>query len=98
MTLCIGQGQRCPLKILYMQIIFFHERRVQGTTLSGSKSRISITSSELVLLNDVKKRRRKKLGRILRLLWKAFRKGAEFIFAIGFIAKLILVILNHLGW
>lgn len=48
--------------------------RVQGTWLSGSKSHCSISSKEVVLLNDGKKRRHFKIGAIFKSIGKMLLK------------------------
>ena len=84
---------------VYMtKFIFFRERRVQGTRLSGSKSRCSITSIEGFLLIDGKKRRRGRFVAFLKRFWPILRKVIDFIFALGFIAKLLLLIASWFGW
>lgn len=81
-----------------MRKIIFHEMRVQGTWLSGSKSRCSISSREVVLLNDGKKRSRKRLGTIFKSIGKWVLKIMEFILALGTIVEFALFIKNWLGW
>ena len=81
-----------------MKKIIFHETRVQGTWRSGSKSRCSISSREVVLLNDGKKRSRRRLGTIFKSIGKAVLNIAKVIIAFGTIAKLTLFIINWLGW
>ena len=80
------------------RFIFYHEEQRQGFWFLGSKSRCSISSRRVVLLNNGKKRGRKRLGPIFKGLWKMFRKCVAFILALGFIAKLALLILSWLGW
>ena len=80
------------------KFIFYHEEHKLDFKLHGSKSRCSISSRRVVLLNNGKKRGRRKLGPFFKGLWKMFRKCVEFILALGFIAKLALLILSWLGW
>lgn len=78
--------------------ILNHEEQKLGFELHGSESRCSISSRRVVLFNNGKKRGRRRLGPIFKSLWKMFRKCVEFILALGFIAKLALLILSWLGW
>lgn len=84
--------------IIMRKFIFYHEEQRLSFRLLGSKSRCSISSRRVVLLNNGKKKGRKRLGPIFKSLWKTFRKCVEFVLALGFIAKLALFILNWLGW
>jgi hypothetical protein len=81
-----------------LKIILYHEEQRQGFWLLGSKSRCSISSRRVVLLNNGKKRGRRRIGPIFKSFWKIFRKCVEFILALGFIAKLALLVLSWLGW
>lgn len=81
-----------------MKKIIFHETQVQGTWLSGSKSRCSISSREVVLLNDGKKRSRRKLGAIFKSIGKVALKVVEVILALATLAEFISLIMNWLGW
>lgn len=81
-----------------MRKIIFRETRVQGTWLSGSKSRCSISSTEKVLLIDGKKRSRKRLGAIFKSIGKVLKTVAKVIIAIGAIAELALAIKNLFVW
>ena len=82
-----------------MTKITIREKRVQGTWLSGSKSRCSISSSERVLLIvDGKKRKRSKIGAIFKRIGKVLLKTIEFVVALSPFVKLALFILNLLGW
>ena len=58
------------IKRVYMTKFTFREMRVQGTWLSGSKSRCSISRTERVLSVDVKKRKHPKIGAIFKKIWK----------------------------
>ena len=78
-----------------MRKLIFHEMRVQGTWLSGSKSHCSISSREVVLLNDGKKRRHSKIGAIFKRIGKFVLKV---ILSLGAISELTLFILKCLGW
>ena len=77
-----------------MRKIIFHEMRVQGTWLSGSKSRCSISSREVVLLNDGKKRSRKRLDVIFKSVCKVSKWMIKFVIALGALAELALFFLN----
>ena len=81
-----------------MKKIIFHEIWVQGTWLSGSKSRCSISSRDVVLSNDGKKRSRRRLGTIFKSISKVILKIIEVILALGAIAKLALFVFEWLGW
>ena len=72
--------------------------RVQGTWLSGSKSRCSISSKEVVLLKGDKKSKPKRPGSFFKSIGKVLIKIVEVILALGTIAELALVILKWLGW
>lgn len=92
----IGHGRRCPnLNCLIMHKLIIHETRVQGTWLSGSKSRCSISSRDVVLSNDGKKKRRRRLCPIFKSVGKVILK---IIVAIGAIAELALLVVNWLCW
>ncbi len=80
------------------KFIFYHEEQRLGFRLLGSESRCSISSRRVVLLNNGKKRGRRRIGPIFKSFWKMFRKCVEFILALGFIAKLALLVLSWLGW
>lgn len=80
------------------RFIFYHEEQRLGFRLLGSESRCSISSRRVVLLNNGKKKGRKRFGAIFKSLWKTFRKCVELVLALGFIAKLALLILSWLGW
>lgn len=80
-----------------MKKIIFHETRVQGTWLSGSKSRCSISSRDIVLLDDDNKKSRKRLGAIFRSIGKIILRIIDFIRALGTFADLVLFIWNRYG-
>lgn len=80
------------------KFIFYHEEQRLGFRLLGSESRCSISSRRVVLLNNGKKKGRKRFGAIFKSLWKTFRKCVELVLALGFIAKLALLVLSWLGW
>ena len=77
-----------------MKKIIFRETQVQGTWLSGSKSRCSISSTEKVVEVEEKKRKRLKIGAIFKSVGKWLLKVADVIVAIGSIAGLISFILS----
>lgn len=81
-----------------MKKITILETRVEDTWLSGSKSRCSISSRKVVLLNDGKKRGRRRLGAIFKSICKVALKTVEVIIAIGALAELALLIIAWLGW
>ncbi len=81
-----------------MTRLIIREKRVQGTWLSGSKSRCSISSRIVVLLNDGKKRSRRRLGAIFKSICKVALKAVEVIIALGALAELALLIIGWLGW
>ncbi len=72
--------------------------RIQGVRLSISRNRCSITRWKLVLFNNVKKRRRSKIGAIFKRIGKVLLKTIEFVVALSPFVKLALVFLNWLGW
>lgn len=81
-----------------MRNFIFHETRVQGTWFSGSKSHCSISSREVVLLNDGKKKRHSKIGAIFknigRLLFKLFIAVSS-----GLIVEILVSFIRaFLGW
>ena len=77
-----------------MPKIIFRETRVQGTWLSGSKSRCSISSTEMVVEVEEKKRTHLKIGAIFKRVGKWLPKAADVIVAVGSIAGLISFILS----
>lgn len=77
------------------KIIFYHEELKLGFRLPGSKSRCSISSRSVVLLNDGKKRGPKRPGQIFKSIGKVLLKVIEIFLAIGTLAELMLFILNH---
>lgn len=81
-----------------MTIIIIREKRVQGTWLSGSKSRCSISSIERVLLIDGKKRRRSKIGAIFKKIWKGILIMVEIVLALDSLLDFASVIMNWLAW
>lgn len=82
------------IKRVYMTKFIIRETRVQGTWLSGSKSRCSISSTEKVVEVEEKKRKRLKIGAIFKSIGKWLPKVADVIIAIGSIAGLITFILS----
>ena len=78
--------------------LIIHETRVQGTWLSGSKSRCSISSRDVVLSNNGKKRSRRRLGAIFKSIGKVILEIIKIIVAVGAIAKLALIVIDRLGW
>lgn len=72
----------------YMYKFKFREMRVQGTWLSGSKGRWSYTSREVVLLNDEKKRSRRRLCAIFKSIGKVAKSVIDLVLALGNISKL----------
>lgn len=81
-----------------MTKIIIREKRVQGTWLSGSKSRCSISSIERVLLIDGKKRRRSKIGVIFKKIWKGILIMVEIVLALDSLLDFASVIMNWLAW
>ena len=86
------------LKNVHMTKLIIRETRVHGTWFSGSKSRCSISSKKVVLLNDGKKRSRRRLGAIFKSIGKVVLNTVKVIIALGAIAKLALFVLRWLGW
>lgn len=82
----------------YMRQFKFHEMRVQGTWLSGSKGRWSYTSREVVLLNNGKKRGRRRLGTFFKSIGKVVKSVIDFVLALGNISKLALFFMNKFNW
>lgn len=77
-----------------MTKIVIHETRVQGTWISGSRNRCSISNRKVVLLNDGKKRSRRRLGAIFKSIGKVVLKIVEVILAITTLAEFALLIKN----
>ena len=78
-----------------LKLFFYHEEQKLGFELQGSKSRCSISNRSFVLLNDGKKRSRKRLGRTFESIGKVLKTIVEVIIALGTIAELTLFILNN---
>lgn len=76
----------------------FREMRVQGTWHSGRKGRWSYSSKEVVLLNDGKKRNRRRLGSIFKSVCKVVKWILGIVLALGYIAKLALFIINKFNY
>ena len=74
--------------------IHFREMRVQGTWLSNSKNRWSYTSREVVLLNDGKKRSRRRLGAIFKSICKVGKLVIDVVLSVVDISKLALLLKN----
>ena len=81
-----------------MRKFIFHETRVQGTWRSGSKSHCSISSREVVLLNDGKKRRHSKIGAIFKSIGKQLLKLLIAIASGVIVEILVSFIMTFLGW
>ena len=96
----MGTGDVAPKQLIHVHMtkIIIHETRVQSTWLSGSKSRCSISSRKVVLLNDGKKRSRRKLGALFKSIVKVALKTVDVIIALGALAELALLIAGWLGW
>ncbi len=77
-----------------MTKFIIRETRVQGTWLSGSKSRCSISSTGKVVEIEEKKRKRLKIGAIFKRIGKWIVKASAVIVAIGSIARLITLIIS----
>lgn len=77
------------------KLIFYQEEQKLGFELHGSKSRCFISNRNFVLLNDGKKKGRKRLGKIFKSIGKVLKTIAEVIIALGTIAELTLFILNY---
>lgn len=76
------------------RFIVYHEEKKQGFGLLGSESRCSITSWKFVLLNDGKKRSRKRLDAIFKSVCKVSKWMIKFVIALGALAELALFFLN----
>ena len=76
------------------KFIFYHEEQKLGFELHGSRGRCSISNRSFVLLNDGKKKGRKRLGVIFKSIGKVLKTVAKIIIAIGAIAELVLFILK----
>lgn len=76
------------------KFIIFHEEHKLDFKLRGSKSRCSISNRSFVLLNDGKKKGRKRLGVIFKRIGKVLKTIAKVIIAIGAIAELVSSILK----
>ena len=87
-----------PIKCSIMKKNIFHEERVQGTWLLGSKSRCSISSRRVVLYNYCKVRKPLKIGALLKKIGCFCLKVFGLIRAFGKIAELATFIINRLGW
>ena len=77
-----------------MRKFIFHETRVQGTWLSNSENRCSISRTEKVLLIDEKKTKRKKTGVFFKSVRKVTKILLDLLVAVGYIAGLITFIGN----
>ena len=74
--------------------IIYHEEQKLGFELHGSRSRCSISNRRFVLLDNGKKKGRKRLGSIFKSIGKVLRMVVKVIIAIGAIAELVLFILK----
>lgn len=83
---------------VYMTKIIIRERRVQGTWLSGSKSRCSISSTERVLLIDGKKKTRPKIGAFFEKIWKSVHSIVNIVTTLDNIKDFALILMTWLGW
>ena len=81
-----------------MRIKYFHEMRVQGTWLSGSKSRCSISRKERVLLIDDKKKTHPKIGAIFKKIWEIVKTVMEVILATATLIEFVSLLLNSTIW
>ena len=78
--------------------IVYHEEQKLGFEFHGSKSRCSISSKRFVLLDNGKKKGRKRLGTIFKSLGKWVLKIMDFILILGTIIEFALLIKNYFGW
>ena len=76
------------------KFIFYHEEHKLDFKLHGSKSRCSISNRSIVLLNDGKKKGRKRLGVIFKSICNVLITITKLIVAIGTIAELVSFILK----
>lgn len=81
-----------------MKKIIFHETRVQGTWLSGSKSRCSISRTERVLSIDEKKNKHPKIGAIFKQIWKVIKLVMAFTVSLATILKFASLVKNLPIW
>ena len=81
-----------------MKKFIFHEMRVQGTWLSGSKSHCSISRTERVLLIDEKKKKHPKIGAIFKKIWDITKIVIEFILAMATLIEFASLLLNLPIW
>ena len=77
-----------------LKIKFYHEKQKQGFGLLGSESRCSITRWKVVLLNNGKKRGRKRLVAIFKSICNVCKFVVKIFVALDALAKLVLFILN----
>ena len=76
------------------KFIFYHEEQKLGFELHGSRSRCFISNKSFVLLNDGKKRGRRRQSKIFKSIGKLLKAITKVIIALGTIAELTLLILN----
>ena len=81
-----------------MTKFIIREKRVQGTWLSGSKSRCSISRTERVLSLDVKKKKHPKIGAIFKKIWEVTKTVMEIILALATLIEFASLVMNHPIW
>lgn len=76
----------------------FREKRIRFVRLSISKNRCSISSLEVVLLKNGKKRKRSKIGAIFKKIWRGILMLIELILALDTLLGFTSFITNWFNW
>ena len=76
----------------------FREKRIRFFRLSISRNRCSISSVEVVLLKNGKKRKRSKIGAIFKKIWKGIRTLIELFLALDTLLDFTSFISNWFNW
>lgn len=76
----------------------FREKRIKFFRLSISRNRCSISSLEVVLLKNGKKRKRSKIGAIFKKIWKGIRTLIELFLALDTLLDFTSFITNWFNW
>lgn len=76
----------------------FREKRIRFFRLSISRNRCSISSVEVVLLKNGKKRKRSKIGAIFKKIWKGIRTLIELFLALDTLLDFTSFITNWFNW
>ena len=81
-----------------MTKIIIHEKRVQGTWISGSKSRCSISRTESVLSINDKKKQHPKVGAIFKQICKVVTQVMAFTVSLATILEFASFVKNLPIW